>query len=272
MFKKETRKKLLRIPFLTLFFCLAFLGTSFAAAKGKLRSLCVSGGYQFRYDAYYMRDALKDNGTSVYTVKASNYFIGGSGTTNTRISSILDQAFGGSVAGDLNIFYFTGHGYADKADDSGSFSLSDVKGLVINPYRGITYSFYNLALKLSSYKADTIVIIDSCYSQAFYLNGVRRLSAARRKKLTLLLSSSWTQESYAASVSDNANVSYYTYALLDGLGYWDQYVSLKCDSSGDGYASVRELFSYASRLIGGSQLRMTPWLYLLSGKNYRLYA
>lgn len=270
--KKERRKKLLRTALLTLLLCLAFLSTASAQAKGKLRALCVSGGPSFRYDAYYMQRALKENATNSYKVKASNYFITGSGTTNSRVSSIMDQVFSDSTSGDLNLFYFTGHGYAGVEVGDTNFSLSDVKGLVINPYRGYVYSYYDLALKLTSYKADAIAIIDSCYAQAFYLNGVRRLSASRRKKLTLLLSSSWKQESYAASGSYDTNISYYSYALLDGLGYWDDYIYLKCDTDDDGYATVREIFSYASRLIQGSRLKMTPYLYMLAGKNYRLYA
>lgn len=242
-------------------------------AAGRFRALCVSGEPDFAFDAKYMAQALLENKSKAFQMSSRDIYavVGQPGNTISKLNGIIDRAFRDSRSADLNLFYFTGHGYRDGEEDE--FALKDVKGLVIAP--GDTtavYPYKKLAQKLSSYKGQILVVMDSCFSQAFYLNGVKKLSKARQKKFTLMLSSRWEEESYASVLAGDAYISVYTYYLLDAIGFWATYGEPNCDMDGDGYASVREIASYVSIFMKLKDQKMTPCTYLLSGKNQRLFA
>lgn len=258
--------------FLCVFFLSLIISSGRAEAKGRLRALFVSGEASFSYDAKYMAQALLESKSTTFHVSRSDVTVtvGTAGNTISKLNARIDKAFGKSREGDLNFFFFTGHGYL--AGNSNHFSLNEVKGPVIAPENRTIYPYGKLARKLASYKGQMLVVMDSCFSQAFYLKGVRKLPKKAQKKFTLMLSSRWSEKSYASVLAGGAYISIFTYYFLDAVGFWATYGDVNCDMDGDRYASLREIASYISDFMKLKEQKMTPCIYLLSGKNLRLYA
>jgi hypothetical protein len=275
--KRESLEKdirILRQSLCLLIFSLLLFMPSRAEGKGRVRAFCMSGGSEFQASAIFMREALMENKSTRYRQKEADFqvYVGDAKTSIKTMNQRLDRIFGSSRAGDLNIFYFTGHGYsASKTEKS---RLSDIKGFVIgrSGSQAVIYPYRKLAAKLSGYKGKTLAVIDSCFSQAFYLNGVRKLSKAHRQKLTLMLSSSWKEASYATVLGRGSYISIFTYYFLDAIGFWNTYDQPDCDNDGDGYASVREIYSTLKVNLGMARGDMTPCLYLSAGGNIKLFA
>lgn len=270
---RERGRRVFRQSLWMMLFCLLFMPAK-AEARGRVRAFCMSGGSEFQASAYYMREALLDNKAALYSFRASDcqFYVGGTKTTIKKMNQQMDKVFSSARDGDLNIFYFSGHGYT--TDASSRHKLSDIKGFVIGgtSRNSVIYPYRKLAAKLSLYKGKTLAIIDSCYSQAFYLNGVKKLSASRRQKFTLMLSSTWKEASYAQVLGNGSYISIFTYYFLDAIGFWNTYGQPDCDTDGDGYASVREIYTALKENLTMARGDMTPCLYLAQGGNFRLYA
>lgn len=239
---------------LLLFLILIFTPKKTVAA-GNVHALVVSGRSLCKVNAEKMYTSLCANKLAYYKTSSQNiksfyYDAGGKTyTTKDKACQQIKGAFSSSTAKDLNIFYYTGHG----ASNGLPFHMKKKETL-----EGISYE--NLAAELAKYKGTYVVILDSCFAQAFYKNGVLSLDAKNRRRFICLSATDWQSPSYVFPGLGDL----FTNRLLAGIGYSltagipgsnNKYQTLDADSNRDGEVSVWELYHYT---YGKSAMLCTP--------------
>ena len=224
-------------------------------SQRRVRVLCISGDSDFRRDAIAVGNLFRNGTVAGYGRPKVTVSHCSSRSSRKTVNQVLSRTFSGSRSSDLNILYYSGHGVAASEDDT--YELSEVLGLELTgtyPYR--YYSYKALGRRLASYRGKWIVILDCCFSQAFYLKGIRPLRASDRKRFTLLLSSAYNELSYSSKSSGMMGI--YTTERLKAAGYKG---SMKGDRNKDGKVTAGEIQTYISGRMKKAGLPLTPQLY-----------
>lgn len=216
---------------LLLLFCMMLLKPiGVEAATGNVHAIVICGRDMHKTSAKKIHKALKENKLPVYNTEDSNikffsYEVKSSKkhTTRTNFYNALDDAFSTSTTKDLNIVFYTGHG----APDGIPLWMSATN----KTKAGITYK--DLASKLSKYKGKFVYISNTCFSRAFYTQGVSKVKNGNKRFLVL--------SAVYQDLESIANI--FTDRILKGIGY-DSYTSLPADYNKDGMVSVDELYTY----------------------------
>lgn len=219
---------------LLLLFCVVLLRPiGVEAADKNVHAIVICGRNMHKTSAKKIQKALKENNLPVYKTKSSNikflsYEVKSSKkhTTRTAFYDALDDAFSASTSKDLNIVFYTGHGAPD--------GIPLWMGTTNKTKAGITYK--DLASKLSKYKGKFVYISNTCFSRAFYTQGVNKVNNGNKRFLVL-----------SAVYQDLKSIeNVFTDRILKGVGY-DSYTSLPSDYNRDGDVSVDELYTYTDR-------------------------
>ena len=162
---------------------------------------------------------------SFHKYDAEESIAGPSAVTRAQFDAWLDDAFGGSADGDLNLFYYCGHTMGDAGDLSsyGAMLSGDA-----------CYRYGDLAQALAGYRGDFLVFIDACFSETFQTEGIDRLPAQERGRFTLV---------YAAAEDAEAWMGAMTNAVAKGIGRGAD-GRMRADGNGDGVVALMELFSF----------------------------
>lgn len=99
--------------------------------------------------------------------------------TRETFKGWLDEAFGQSEDGDLNLFYYCGHtaGIQDQSDTYGAMCSDHER-----------YPYRDLAQDLAAYQGDFLVFIDACFAETFETEGLAQLDEDNRSRFTLVYS------------------------------------------------------------------------------------
>ena len=156
------------------------------------------------------------------------------GINYLEMNDALDGAFSSSSKSDINVIYYSGHTVKDA---SGTLGIKLAKDL--------SYDYETFARRLSQYKGSFVVIMDTCFAEGFYSQGVLSLKKGLRSRFTCMLSNVITDETFGAK---------YTTSLMTGIGFskltfpyrntgW-KYGSQAADSNADGVITVAEAHEY----------------------------
>lgn len=219
------------------------------------RALLIGNTYP---DDYYNELAGPDNDvramkTMLSSMTGTDYSISARyNLTASGMTSAIASTFAGAEAGDVSLFYYSGHGTS-----SGALVGDDLSLLTV----------YNLRSALQKVAGTKIVILDSCYSganigkstdstAAFNSAVISAFSAAARSSTNLadegyivLTACSKDQMSYSLSSDGIYYFGAFTYGVCYGSGY-DSYLrqslgSLSADDNGDGKITLGEAYSEA---------------------------
>ena len=237
------KKKIFLISFI---FTLMFLFAAPVHAETKkihslsLSTLSITKNSQETF--YWLMCNNKLDGYSNYKKDQHAYF--SEKLTASQLNTLLDNAFGNSTDSDLNFFYFTGHTIFKSVNP-----ISGPLGINLNLSERTYYTFFDLAKKLNSYKGKMIVLLDTCGSEAFITDGVKRLKDQSR--ISVICSSGYLKESEFGYVYTNPYLWFngyryngFTYALGKGLGFFDSNNKMNADKNKNGSVSIQELFKY----------------------------
>ena len=195
--------------------------------------------------------------------------------TADGIVSAIDEVFGGAGGQDVSLFYYSGHGVeSDDASSRGALLGAD-------GYDSLTAD--ELRAALDGVPGRKIVVIDSCYSGNFLTS---RTAQALLRGANAVSEPEFTNEDFAASFisafsvkkrrglaaddyfvitaaaadeesfEDRVNgvtMGYFTAALCEGCGYFDDSGSLPADVNLNGVISFEEIYDYARASIQGDQ-------------------
>ena len=211
------------------------------AAPGKIHSLTLST-HEITKNSYNMYYELmcknKLEGYSNY--RRDQYKLLSETLTAEQFNKLLDDAFESSTDNDLNFFYFTGHTI---------FEDSRPLGINLHKEDRTYYSYDLLAKKLNLYKGKMIVILDTCGSEAFIVDGINNLRD--KSRISALCSCGYHEQSElgyryptpyywdALGVRHNA----FTYSLGKGLGNFDN-EAIYADTNYNEKVSLQELYEY----------------------------
>lgn len=211
------------------------------AAPGKIHSLTLST-HEITKNSYNMYYELmcknKLEGYSNY--RRDQYKLLSETLTAEQFNKLLDDAFESSTDNDLNFFYFTGHTI---------FEDSRPLGINLHKEDRTYYSYDLLAKKLNLYKGKMIVILDTCGSEAFIVDGINNLRD--KSRISALCCCGYHEQSElgyryptpyywdALGVRHNA----FTYSLGKGLGNFDN-EAIYADTNYNEKVSLQELYEY----------------------------
>lgn len=235
------------IPILLSFLFLLICSTPVSAATGKIHSLSLStlSVTKNSQEAFYW--LMCNNKLSGYSVsKKDQHAYYSESLTSSQLDRLLDNAFASSTSNDLNFFYFTGHTIFENVNP-----ISGPLGINLNVNTHSWYGFYQLAQKLNRYKGQMIVILDTCGSEAFITDGVKKLSD--QSHISVICSCGYLKESEFGYIYTNPYLwvngyryNGFTYALGKGLGFFQSDRSMKADKNKNGSVSIQELYKYLS--------------------------
>jgi tetratricopeptide (TPR) repeat protein len=136
------------------------------------------------------------------------------------------------------ILYYSGHGVVDPQEKDvwlqlgGQSTVEDGLGISVSKAVGDARG--------ASYKGELHIIVDACFSGRGALTGGLTLKEFGHKT-TILTSSSESQKSFPVRLDDGAELSAFTYTLLEGWGReWS-----KADENHDGILSFEEVARYS---------------------------
>ena len=157
------------------------------------------------------------------------------GSSYAYLKKMLDKAYSDSSSADVNVLYYTGH--TVEIEDLMLDGITQ-KALPLSS----TIGEKNIKIKefvqlLAKYKGNFIVISDTCYSQAFYTQGVAKLTTGKNR-FTCMLVNLDIWETFGCG---------YTQNLLEGIGYSNTYKSTPADKDKDGFITPREAHEYAGK-------------------------
>lgn len=171
------------------------------------------------------------------------------GTSVSELNTQINSAYSDAQKEDIAIFYYSGHGQT-TIDNS-----SSRHGLALNNDNK-PYQYKELAQKLSStIRCEKIVVIlDACFAQAFYEEGIRLLPETAQKKFTLLLSSGANETSLMSK-----GTGLFTYSLYQSISTEEG--KSKSDENKDGVVSLRELMHYSENVVSQYSSEQHPFFY-----------
>ena len=238
----KKRKILMPLIFILLVLC----AMPEHAASREIHSLTLST-HEITKNSYNMYYALmcKNKLEGYSTYRSNQHKVLSETLTTEQFNKLLDDAFKSSTDNDLNFFYFTGHTI---------FEDSRPLGINLDKENRTYYAYELLAKKLNLYKGKMIVILDTCGSEAFIVDGINKLRD--KSRISALCSCGYYEESElgyiyptpyywdALGVRHNA----FTYALGKGLGYFTD-ETVYADVNNNGNVSLQELYEYVRKNV-----------------------
>lgn len=245
------------------------------AETGKIHSLTLSSLSVTRNSQetfYWLMCNNKVSGYSTYKGDQHAYY--SETLTDAQVNELLDNAFGTSSDKDLNFFYFTGHTIFESTKP-----ISGPLGINLNVKEHTWYDFDRLAEKISSYKGRFVVVLDTCGSEAFINDGVRRLNSYDQNRINVICSSGYLKESEFGYIYTNPYLwvkgyryNGFTYALGKGLGFFDS-DNMKADKNKNGSVSIQELYNYIKSYASShTQLKNNDTKLFSANLNMEIYS
>lgn len=154
--------------------------------------------------------------------------------TREAFEDWLDEAFGQSEDGDLNLFYYCGH-------TAGVEGQPDTYGVMCSAQE--RYPYAELAQDLAAYRGNFLVFIDACFAETFETEGLERLSAGDRARFTLV---------YAAESDASAWMGAMTNAIAKGIQRSaDGALNADDADSADDALQLTELYAFIENDVDG---------------------
>ena len=185
-----------------------------------------------------------------------------SNPSKSGILSGISGFLGDADDNDVSIVYFCSHGHNNK-DSYSSYRLS-LKGYDSNKNNSKYYlTSKEIFNSVQAIGGNVILILDSCYSGTF-INDMKSKLNGEDGRIAVLAAASNTRATYYNSTSKS--VDFFTFFLLQGLGYNEKegwwtanaggdkgsypgYFAADRKGNGDGAATLNEFYSFASNSI-----------------------
>ena len=218
------------------------------AAEGKMNVavLCVSD--DAKVSAQSLEQRLKKNKLPYwrYNKTVSLYSDeDNSPTTKEKVDSVLDSAFGNSTGQDINYLFIAGHGYNGSLDPKimNYYETGLIMDVNAGAKKGV-YKFTDLVGKLTGYKGQFVVVMDTCYSQNFVTRAFEKYPT-HIGRFTILCSADEGKQSWG--VVGQAFIS----KLVKLLKYNEKTSIYPGDENGNGFFTVGELEDTLGKGVSG---------------------
>ncbi len=191
--------------------------------------------------------------------------------TKTQLLSGISGFFSGSADGDVSIVYLCSHGHMDS--DYTGYRMS-LPGYSSDPASNTAVTSGNanyfitareLFSCISRIRGRVVLILDSCYSGAF-LQDMSGQLAGQNGRIAVLTAASNTRATYYNVKDTGRAVDFFTFFLLQGLGYneregwWNDnakgsqgsypgYLAADAAGDGDGSVTLGEFYRFAENCI-----------------------
>lgn len=207
------------------------------AGQRTMRVLTMSGDNDFYYDAAATMRIFQGNRLATFPKREVRYYGCSGSTTADDVEELIQGYFGNAKDTDLNVFYYSGHG-SDPYEGEASI---EIRGRY-----GDGYSMSDLAERLADCRGKWFVIIDACFAESFYTDGIRYLPAKDRKRFTCLLSSADPEESYSLEYR-GVQWSVFTMLMNSGLRISDSMML-------PGMGRLSSVYNYVLRARGAGKM------------------
>ena len=210
------------------------------------------------YDGYL--PFPKNNGRSMARVFESADF-GGKGYSTrvmgnpgkTQLFSGISTFFADAADDDVSIVYLCSHGHMNSNYTGYRMSLPGYTDHPNNANYYITsQELFNCVKRI---RGRVVLIIDSCYSGTFLQDMTWQLDD-QGGRIAVLTAASNTRATYYNVSDTNKAVDFFTFFMLQGLGYneskgvWTH--ALAADDDGNGKVTLDEFYGYAARSIAAN--------------------
>lgn len=217
-----------------------FLTVPVFAAEGKMNTAVICGTNDAKKSTAKMEKVLAANKLSRWRLnKQESYYYDATArpATVSSVDQILDRAFGGSTGRDINYLFIAAHGYPGSSENDKVYYKNT--GLILNTNtneaNGV-YKFKALTEKLIRYQGQFVVILDCCFSDNFYQEGI--LSKAEYAgRFTVLCSSDQNEYAYGA-----LGTQFTTGRMVKVLTPDKKTGVCPADVNKDGFISLSELY------------------------------
>ena len=200
-------------------------------------------------NGYSMVEALK-----AATVEGQRYAVTGalSNPSKASLFSSIDSTFADATDDDVSVIYLCAHGSAGYGSQY-YFTMPAGEGKNSDAYRVYANELMDHILKI---KGRVFVIMDSCNSGGLIDCTYGRLEAEGGRIAVVTSSHRSTPSSFYSVTNKRQSVDFFTFAVLDGLGYNEceglngrghgfYSTSAPADTNRDGAVTVQELANYA---------------------------
>lgn len=210
------------------------------------------------YDGYL--PFPKNNGKSMARVFESADF-GGKGYSTkvmgnpgkTQLFSGISTFFADSAEDDVSIVYLCSHGHMNSNYTGYRMSLPGYTDHPNNANYYITsQELFNCVKRI---RGRVVLILDSCYSGAFLQDMTWQLDD-QNGRIAVLTAASNTRATYYNVSDTNKAVDFFTFFMLQGLGYNESKGTwtgvLAADQNGDKEVTLDEFYGYAAACIAAN--------------------
>lgn len=224
---------------LMLMLLLMFIPVSAAAPENKMNVAVICGTDDARKSTQKMQKVLAKNKLPHWRLnKQIPYYYDCSDrpATHSSVNQILDQAFGDSTENDINYLFFAAHGYPGTNDPNQVIFANTglILDLANSAEKGV-YKFTDFVKKLTQYKGQFVIIIDSCFSQNFITTGLAAYPEYAGR-FTVFCSASKKEYAWGA-----LGTQFYTSNMVNALTYKRSQKKCPADKDKDGFITVNEL-------------------------------
>lgn len=212
-----------------------------------------------RNNATSMSSVFKESSVSgqIYSTKV----MGNPGKTS--LLSGISRFFSETTDNDVSIVYLCSHGHMTASCYGYRMSLPGYDSNKSNAnYYLTSKEIFDCVRRI---RGKVVLIVDSCYSGAFIQDMSEKL-AAQNGRIAVLTAAYDTRATYYNVNSENKSVDFFTFFLLQGLGFneregwWNLdssgnkgsypgYLAADAAGNGDGAVTLGELFNYAYNCI-----------------------
>ena len=186
--------------------------------------------------------------------------------SKTQLLSGISGFFSGTGDNDISIIYLCSHGHMTNGYSGYRMSLPGYSDYPENPnYYMTSQEIMNCVSRING---NVVLILDSCYSGAFLQDMSGRLDAMGGR-IAVITAASDTRATYYKVKDTNASVDFFSFFLMQGLGYnaqkgwWAKnakgekgkypgYLAADKTGNGDGIVTLGEFFDYGSKCIAAN--------------------
>ena len=202
----------------------------------------------------------KNNASSMAKVFAGSNIDGGrystrviGNTSKKDILSGISSFFSGTTDDDVSIVYLCAHGHKTGTYSGYRMSLPGYSGVNSSANYYMTSSeIFNCVRRI---KGKVILVLDSCYSGTF-IEDMKDNLDREGGRISVLTAASDTTATYYKINDVNHAVDFFTFFLLQGIGYDEkagQYTGTRAaDTDGNGRVTLGEFYNYAARSIAAN--------------------